>query len=498
MSLKNRKNSCFSRKRIWNAGLAIYFYCVLGLAAQPAITVYNKNFAVVRDIVSLELKSGINDVSYSGVTAQLEPESVILRDPSGKVALSVLEQSYRGDPVDEERLLQLFEGQKIRFLKELDDGEVVVSGKIIRAPSTVMVKDQYGSLQQKSLQPIVEIDKEVQVGLPGLPLFPSLGDDSVLQPTLSWKLFADKKAQFGAQLSYLTNGMSWKSDYNLVLPEKGDAVTFTGWVSIENSTGKTFEEAKIKLIAGEVSKVEPVGSNDSVRYKMPVEPTITFAQAPAIKEKKFDEFHMYTLPLATTLRDRETKQVEFVRAESVQTKRLYVYDGFKVSYYGRLNDNQNYGKNTQPDVAVYRELENKEENGLGIPLPAGRVRFYRMDNDGQLEFTGENTIDHTPKNETIRVYLGNAFDLVGERTRKDFFKHPSRNSIRESFEVEIRNRSEETVTVQVVEHLYRWSNWKIESSSHEFEKADAQTIQFPVTVEPDGTQVVTYTVRYTW
>lgn len=220
--------------------------------------------------------------------------------------------------------------------------------------------------------------------------------------------------------------------------------------------------------------------------------------APEVEAKKFDEFHMYSLPLATTLRDRETKQVEFVRAEKVQTKKLYVYEGFQGRFYGGMNTNQNYGQNAQPDVAIYREFKNSEENGLGAALPAGRTRFYRMDSDGQLEFTGENTIDHTPKNETIRVYLGNAFDLVGERKRTNFYKHPSRDLIRETFEIEIRNRSDEDVSVQVLEHLYRWSNWEIVENSQDFEKSDAQTIEFNVTVGADKTKTVSYTVEYTW
>ena len=471
-------------------------FLALVASAQPAITVYNENFGVVRDTVSLDLKAGLSNVSYSGVTAQLEPESVILRDPSGEVALSVVEQSYRGDPVDQQRLLQMFEGKTIRFLKVVEGKEVIESGKIIRAPSVVMTKNQYGNPQQKHLEPIIEVDGELQTRLPGTPLFPSLGDDSVLQPTLSWKLHSDKQAAFDAQLSYLTNGMSWKSDYNLVLPEKGDAVTLTGWVSIENNTGKTFEDAKIKLIAGDVNKVEP--PQLARREKVYAMAMADSAAAPQVEEKKFDEFHMYSLPLATTLRDRETKQVEFVRGENVQTTKLYVYEGLKASYRGGMNLNQNYGQNAQPDVAIYRELENKDKNGLGVPLPAGRMRFYRMDDDGQLEFTGENTIDHTPKNETIRVYLGNAFDIVGERKRTNFYKHPSRDMLRETFEIEIRNRSEEAVTVKVVENLFRWSNWEIQKPSQEFEKTDAQTIEFPVTVKADGTATVTYTVEYTW
>lgn len=466
-------------------------------AAGPAITVYNQNFGVVRDHVSLDLKAGLNQASFSGVTSQLEPESVVLRDPSGKVDLSIIEQSYRGDPVDSIGLLQMFEGKTIQFKKQLHDEEIVFDGRIIRAPKQVMTKNPHGGQYQKTLEPIIEVEGQLITQLPGTPLFPSLGDDSILEPTLSWKIFTQKAASLVAQLSYLTYGMSWKSDYNLVLPEEGDVVTLTGWVSIENNTGTSFEDARIKLIAGDVNKVEPqpemyakaVGLRSMARADQ---------SAPEVEAKKFDEFHMYSLPLATTLRDRETKQVEFVRAEAVQTKKLYVYQGFQGRYYGGINTNQNYGQNAQPDVGIYREFKNSEANGLGVALPAGKTRFYRMDSDGQLEFTGENTIDHTPKNETIRVYLGNAFDLVGERTRTDFYKHPSRDLIRETFEIELRNRSDKEVTVQVVEHLSRWSNWEIQKPSQDFEKKDAQTIEFPVTVGADQVKTVSYTVEYTW
>lgn len=471
--------------------------CALSLSAQTAITVYNENFGVVRDTVPLNLKKGLTEQSYSGVTAQLEPESVILRDPSGQVALSVIEQSYRADPIDQMRLLQMFEGQTIDFYKTLDDTEVIVRGRIIRAPSVVMTKNQHGSLYPKNLEPIVEVEGQLVTMLPGIPLFPSLGDDSILEPTLTWKLYSDQTTSLDAQLSYLTNGMSWKSDYNLVLPEEGDTVTLTGWVSIENNTGTNFEDASIKLIAGDVNKVQPAPQTRGRVMEMAM--VADYASAPQVEAKKFDEFHMYRLPLKTTLRDSETKQVEFVRSEKVATEKLYIYDGSGgMRHYGGLNINQNYGQNTQPDIAIYREFKNSEDNGLGVALPAGRTRFYRMDSDGQLEFTGENTIDHTPKNETIRAYLGNAFDLIGERTRTQFYKHPSRDLLRETFEIEIRNRSEAEVTVQVVEHLYRWSNWEIVERNASFEKTDAQTIEFPVTVAADQTKAVSYTVEYTW
>jgi hypothetical protein len=467
------------------------------ISAGPAITVYNQNFGVVRDTVRLELPAGISEASYSGVTSQLEPESVVLRDPSGMVKLSILEQGYRGDPVDQTRLLEMFEGEKIDFSKFVGDEEVVVAGRIIRAPSVVMAKNQHGGSYRKNLEPIIEIDGQLITHLPGTPRFPSLGDDSILEPTLSWKLHSADAASLDAQLSYLTGGMSWKSDYNLVFPETGDVLSLTGWVSIENNTGTRFEDATIKLIAGDVNKVQDTGLRRERAYAADMLAGSRPA-APEVESKKFDEFHMYSLPLATTLRDGETKQVEFVRAEAVQTKKLYVYEGAQARYRGGLNVSLSYGQNAKPDVAIYREFKNSKANGIGVALPAGRTRFYRMDSDGQLEFTGENSIDHTPKNETIRVYLGNAFDLVGERKRDEFFRHPSRDMLRETFEIEIRNRSEEAVTVQVVEHLYRWSNWEILEASHDFEKSDAQTIGFPLSVGPNEAETVRYTVEYTW
>ncbi|WPJ93971.1 DUF4139 domain-containing protein [Coraliomargarita algicola] len=476
--------------------LALLFTCITSLSAHTALTVYNGNFGVVRDTIPLDLKRGITEQAYSGVTSQLEPESVILRDPRGQVALSVIEQSYRGDPIDQSRLLQMFEGKTIQFLKVVDGREVIEAGKIIRAPSMATITNQYGN-QQQMLEPIIEVDEQLMTILPGTPLFPSLGDDSILEPTLTWKLHSNADAKFDAQLSYLTDGMSWKSDYNLVLPEAGDTVTLTGWISIENNTGTSFEDASIKLIAGDVNRV--VEQPQRLRKEVYSMAMADSRAAPQVEAKKFDEFHMYSLPLKTTLRDSETKQVEFVRAEQVATKKLYIYEGAgSARYYGGLNINQNYGLNQQADVAIYRELQNTEANGLGIALPAGKARFYRMDHDGQLEFTGENTIDHTPKNETIRIYLGNAFDIVGERTRTDFYQQPGRDMLRETFEIEIRNRSDEEVQVQVVEQLYRWSNWKILKNSNPYNKRDAQSIEFPIAVGANETKTVSYTVEYNW
>lgn len=460
--------------------------------AGTGLTVYNEDFAVVRDEIPLSLSGGTEEVRYGGVTSRLEPESVVLRDPSGEVDLRIVEQSYRGDPVNEERLLQMFEGETIRFLRRFADEEVILDGRIVRAP----VQTSSGRLE-----PIVEVDGELRTQLPGEPLFPGLGDDSILQPTLTWKLYAPEEVSLDAELSYLTRGLSWKADYNLILPEEGDAVALSGWVSVENASGKTFRDAGIKLIAGDVNKLEDRDSRRDQGLAVRAFAATAKEPPPEVEERKFDEFHLYELPGQIDLRDRETKQLEFVRAESVGTRKIYVYDGASVGSgwrFGGINQNPSFGKNESPDVAIYREFKNSEENNLGVPLPAGVVRFYRADRDGQIEFIGENRIDHTPRNETLRLRLGNAFDLVGERTQTEFYKHPSRDLIRESFAIEIRNRSEEKVTVRIVEHLYRALTWKILESTRPFEKTDSRTIEFSVTVPPDGTAKTSYTVEYTW
>lgn len=227
------------------------------------------------------------------------------------------------------------------------------------------------------------------------------------------------------------------------------------------------------------------------------------AAAPVVREKSFDEFHLYTLARATTLRDQETKQVEFVRSTGIRALRLYVYDGAQVQQYGYYNmdqirQDQSYGTQSNPKVWVMEEFKNAEANHLGIALPKGRLRFYRRDTDGHLEFVGENTIDHTPKDEIIRIFTGNSFDVVGERKRTNIRVDSARNWMDESFEIRVRNHKKEAVTVRVVEHLYRWTNWRLTEQSQESRKTDAQTVEFPVTIAPDGEQVVTYTVHYSW
>jgi hypothetical protein len=461
--------------------------------AEPALTIYNQNFAVVRDAVPLDLQSGINSVRYADATAQVEPDSVILRDPTGKHSLQILEQNYRNDPVSQELLLSLFEGKTIDFenirTKDSTQMRELISGKIIRSGYVP------GGASQ---QPIIEVNGKLQFSLPGMPLFPDLGDDTVLKPTLNWLLQSDKSGKFDAEVGYITEGLDWSASYNLVSPEKGDFVDLVGWITMNNNSGKTFENAKIKLMAGDVNKIQPQNmAIGGVRQMFEMD---AMNAAPAVTEKAFDEFHLYSIARPTTLHDRETKQVEFVHAEKVFAPTIYVYDGASdYRFYGGLNFDQGYGSSGNKKVSVMREFVNAETNHLGIALPAGKLRFYRRDDDGQLQFVGENEIDHTPRNETIRVTTGNSFDLVGERKQTNFHVDSGDKWIDESFEIKLRNRKKDApVEIRVVEHLYRWNNWEITQKSDDFKKTDAQTIEFRVPVKPDEEKTVSYTVHYSW
>ena len=487
--------------------------CLLCFAADetaaPSLTIYNQNFAVVRQEIPLDLKAGTTSVRVTDITMHLEPDSVILRDPSGKRPLQVLEQNYRADPLSEALLLSLYEGKTIDFLVQRGDKQEVVPGKIIRSgyvPHNPMaIYGQYDQSQMAQAgQPIIEMDGKVRFGLPGTPLFPALADDAILKPTLQWLLASDKAGPLRAEFSYVTGGLTWEADYNIVAPEKGDLVDIVGWVTMDNQSGKDFENARIKLMAGDVNKIQPGREFDRLQQYAALG-GVGGAMAPPVTEKTFDEYHLYTLARSTTLHDGETKQVEFVRAANVATRQVYIYDGFMVDpnrYRGwnqeTIRNNSEYGTESNPKIWVMREFVNSEANHLGMPLPKGRVRFYRRNDDGQMEFTGENVIDHTPRDEKIRVYTGNAFDLAGERRRTEYKLDMNKHMLDESFEIKVRNHKREPVDIRVVEHLYRWMTWDVPTHSDPFNKTDSKTIEFPVTVAPDGEKTITYTAHYSW
>ncbi len=466
-------------------------FTAIALAADPALTIYNQNFAVVRETLSLDLKAGNNSVRFSDATAQVEPDSVILRDPTGKQAIVVVEQNYRNDPVSQERLLSLYEGKTIEFSVRNPDGSSrVVSGRIVRSGYMSHYQPNQMNMASGGMgQPVIEVGGKLQFSLPGLPIFPALGDDTILKPALDWILYSAQPAKFNAELSYISGGMTWSADYNIVAPETGDTLDLVGWVTLDNQSGRQFDHAHIKLMAGDVNKVQP----QRAPQMFAVSGGMGGAGGgpPQVTEKSFEDYHLYSLPQPTTIHDRETKQVEFLRASGIQSKRLYVYDGLQLdrnyNQYQDIRSIQQYGTQSNPHVWVMREFANSDANHLGMPLPKGRVRFYRRDQDGQVEFTGENEIDHTPKDEMVRVYTGNAFDITGERRQTKFQSQMPQSGgwVDESFEIKLRNHKKEAATVRVVEHLYRWSNWVITQESSSHRQTDSRTMEYEVTLQPD-------------
>ena len=301
----------------------------------------------------------------------------------------------------------------------------------------------------------------------------------------------------------MTGGMSWDATYNCVVPEKGDMMDILGWVNIDNNSGRHFRNAAIKLMAGDVNKLNDQQRNDAYFMAEQSRMMSQMREATGVEVKEFDEFHLYSLPRKVNLLDRENKQIEFIRAERVTGQRTYVYDGVK---FDKNNYNDEYGRKERADYGskcsnkVWNifEFKNTEENNLGIALPKGKVKIYRKDTGGSNEFIGEDSIDHTPKGETVKVYLGNVFDIVGERKQKAFKISNNRDNVEETFEITLRNQKKEKVTVRVLEHMYRWMNWDISEESDIYMRKDSKTIEFHAEIEPGKEKVITYKVTYNW
>jgi hypothetical protein len=471
---------------------SIALVCNAALAG-PQVTIYNDGFASVKENRELNVTDGVSEVRVNDMSRQLEPDSVMLRELSEKpFGLRILEQSFVNDPLTEGLLLYQLEGQTIRFEEKRENGTIKeTNGKIIRSgfvPGS-------GAIEQ----PIIESEGAIRFSLPGQPVFEGLDSAAFLKPSLVWQIAAKKAGSCPIEVAYITAGMSWEATYNLVAPaEGGDVFDLSGWISLRNNTGKTFEDADIKLIAGDVAKVRPHYRYEK-RYAGFAAADMSLSEAMP-EERSFDEFHLYTLPNPVLLRNNELKQVEFIRTSGVKGLRYYVYNpmiGYR--YGGGVVNDPDYGTQADKKVGVRIEISNSETNKLGVPLPKGRMRLYRTDDkDGRREFTGENEMDHLPKNELLKLDMGNAFDLVGERTRKDFSVNTSAQRMTETFEIKLRNRKDIPVEIRVVEPLYRCANCKITGPSMAFAKIDSNTIEFRAPVAADGETVITYTVQYWW
>ena len=459
----------------------------------PQVTIYNDGFATVKENRILTLQEDVSEVRVTDMSRQLEPDSVMLRELSEKpFGVKILEQSFINDPLTEGLLLYQMEGKTLRFEEKREDGTVKEHiGKLIRSGYVP---------GGGSEQAIVDEDGAVRFSLPGQPVFEGIDPNAFLKPSLVWQIASKKAGDCPIEVAYVTAGMSWEATYSLVAPAEGsDLFDLSGWISLQNNTGKTFENADIKLIAGDVQKVQAYNQGGGRRYPMKAM-ALGGAEEAMPSERAFDEFHLYTLPRPVLLRNNELKQVEFIRATGVKGNRYYVYNPMvNFRWGGGNNTDPDYGTQADKKVGVRIEISNSETNQLGMPLPKGRMRLYRTDSvDGRREFTGENQMDHLPKNELLKLDMGNAFDLVGERKRMDFTVDTTGKKMTESFEIKLRNRKTAPIEIRVIEPLYRCANWKIAASSLPFAKFDSNTIEFRAPVPADGETVLTYTVQYWW
>lgn len=511
------------------AVLSAAVLAVTSLAAQQpaaptappstALTIYNDNFAVARTAVALDLHPGTNEVSTTQVTAQVEPDSVVLRDPSGKPTFRIVEQNYDAGVIDQNSLLRKFEGKTINF--EINgfrfssgatpglepDKPVIVSGKIIRAPRDVSQFPQYG--QYPNNEPLIEVNGQMEFQLPGIPLFPASTDGLLLEPTLRWQIESEKAQHLSAELAYITGGLSWEATYNVVAPNAGEAAVtdekadLLGWVTIHNDSGTEFPAARVKLMAGDVAKITPE-NQAHVRERAMAFATGAMSVNQAVTQKAFDDFHLYDLNRTVALLNGETKQVQFIDASGLTLSRSYRFEGAaEMQPYqnnnGYINQQPEFGVDPgNTKVQVVESFKNSAANHLGMPMPAGRIRLYRRDADGQMEFVGESTINHTPTEDTVKIVTGNAFDVKGSRRQTDFHVNSQDRIVDESFEIHVTNQKTQPVTVYVVEPMYRGVNWDIRTKSSDFTKLDARTAEFPIQVPAKGEATLTYSVRYTW
>jgi hypothetical protein len=390
----------------------------------------------------------------------------------------VLEQNYEYDIVGSQKLLQKYVDQEIELITQ--DGSEY-RGTLLSGAGDIILQDADGSVK------VVRLDQVRQFNFPKLP------EGLITRPTLVWLLGAGQGGDQDVEVTYMTNGVNWHADYVVQLNKDDTALDLNGWITLDNQSGAAYTDAKLKLVAGDVNVVRQakVMAREGFDMEMAA-PTAT----PQVQERQFFEYHLYDVQRPVTVLNNQTKQIEFTSAAEVPAEKFFVYDGAQgLSFYGYANTDPGYGTYSNPDVNIYLQIQNKEVAGLGIPLPAGRVRVYKADVDGSLQFVGEDQIDHTPKDETVRVLLGNAFDIVGERRQTDF-QQLGRDVIEESFEIKLRNHKDQTVEVRVVEHLFRWSEWQIVKESAEHTKLDQGTVEWRLNVPSDGEATVTYTVRY--
>lgn len=434
-----------------------------------AFTIYNSNVGLVKDTRVVELEPGVHQMKFMDVAAKIDPTTVHIKSLVNGSSLNVLEQNYEYDLLSPQKLLEKFVGQKVQLAtvnRETKKEEIV---------EATLLSTQGGN--------IFQIGDKISIGHPGRILLPKIPENLIPQPTLVWMLENKLSKPQKLEASYLTSGISWKADYVVVLNKSDTSTDLTGWVTLDNKSGAPYQNALLKLVAGDVHRVQPEMKMDQLGRTLAAKE----AAVPQFTEESFFEYHLYTLDRRTTIKDNQTKQMTLLDANQVPVKKLFIFSGSPQFYYY-----QNQGTNKQK-IGVFLELENSKKNNLGMPLPKGTIRVYKEDKDSSLQFVGEDQIDHTPKDEKFKIKIGEAFDVVGERTQTDY-KRLDRNLFEVAFEVSLRNHKNEDIKVLVEEPIP--GDWEILSNTHPYQKVTAHLIRFEAPVAKENEAKVKYRVRF--
>jgi hypothetical protein len=444
---------------------------------EIAVTVYNSNIALVRDVRQISLAPGIFPLRFEDVAASINPATVHFRSLTDDAKLSVVEQNYEYDLLDPQKLLQKYVGKEVTVVRgEQDAG----STKWVETKATLL-SDNNG--------PVWKMGNEIVTGMPSMYYrFPELPGNFYSRPTLIWTLDNRGASSQKVEASYLTANMSWSADYVLTVTRDEKSADLDGWVTLNNNSGASYQDAKLQLVAGEIHQVSPSPAPQNLAR---MEVMGAAKAAPQFVQEGISEYHLYSLGRRTSIQNNESKQISLLNGTGVPIEKHLVTEG-EIYYY---RNSQNLGNPITQPVKVTYQFKNEEKGGLGMPLPAGTVRVYLSDSKGGIQFIGEDNIQHTPKDETLNIYVGDAFDVVCERKQTDYKKLAS-NLYEMEYEISLRNHKNVPVTVQVREPL--GGDWDIVNSTFPPQKLDARAVGFDVPVTKDGTSKLTYRVRVKW
>ena len=443
---------------------------------EVAVTIYNENLALVKDKRTLTLPKGENTLAFREVSGRMRPETALLQSSSGQQDIEVIEQNFDFDLLTPQKLLEKYVGRNIGVVKT--------------HPTTGEETVEEASVLSSNNGVVLRVGDRIETGLSGGRLiFPDVPDNLRDKPTLVMQLISKTDSPQDLELSYLTGGLGWKADYVAELNNDETRLNLLGWVTLTNTSGTSYNNARLQLVAGDVHQVQPVFDK---RMRSERVDMAYAAEAPKMTQESLFEYHLYTLGRTTNILENQTKQVALLQAENISSSKEYLLKGQNYYYRSRAGD-----LGSKIKVAVYLSFENTKGDNLGIPLPKGVVRVYKQDKSGSVQFVGEDRIDHTPENETVRLKLGNAFDITAEKKQTDFKKLAGSSAYNYIFEssylIELKNGKDEEVTVRVVEPMP--GDWYILSESLSHKKISSSEAEWLVRVPAKGSAELTYRAK---